>query len=228
MLLRLVPGSIVVLLALVLSGCAHFDDRWAQGTTVRGDGDAVAAAADRPTLRGAIGWGRPVVLPVSATSSVPIAEIDGPYFLDTGDKLRVFVYGEPSLSKIYTVDRAGRIAMPLIGSVRAQGMTTSALRRSIAAKLGAQYLRDPQVTVDIVQNRPFFILGEVRRAGQYPYVNGMTARMAVAIGGGFATWADEHRIQITRRTNGLVSRMDVPEDFVISPGDTVYVYQRFF
>ena len=89
-------------------------------------------------------------------------------------------------------------------------------------------MRDPQVTVDVAQNRPFFILGEVRNAGQYPYVSGLTAKAAVAVAGGFADRADERRIQITRRRfDGLIEKMDVPPDYVVQPGDTLYVYERW-
>ena len=101
------------------------------------------------------------------------------------------------------------------------------LARAIAARLGAQYVREPQVTVDIAQNRPFFILGEVRNAGQYPYVSGITVKAAVAIAGGYADRADERRIQITRRHNGIIEKMDVPPDYVVRPGDTLYVYERW-
>ena len=137
-------------------------------------------------------------------------ETDGPYLLDSGDRLRIFIYGHPNLSRLYTVDQEGMVPVPLIGEVRARGRTTRSLARAIAARLGAQYVREPQVTVDIAQNRPFFILGEVRNAGQYPYVSGMTVKAAVAIAGGYADRADERRIQITRRHNGIIEKMDVP------------------
>lgn len=226
--LRLVPGSIVVLIALVLGGCSHFDDHWGDQMTVRAGEDVVVAAATGSTRPARAAWAEPTVVPIAFGPAHVVPDGDGPYLLDSGDKLRIFIYGQPNLSRIYTVDHAGRVAVPLIGSVKARGMTTYALERSIAGKLGSQYVRDPQVTVDIVQNRPFFILGEVRNAGQYTYVNGMTAKMAVAVGGGYSERADERKIQITRRNNGLIERMDVPEDYAILPGDTLYVYERFF
>ena len=157
-----------------------------------------------------------------------MADADGPYLLDTGDKLRIFVYGQPNLSRIYTVDHDGVVSVPLIGHVKARGLTTARLEGAIRSRLGAQYVKDPHVTVDISQNRPFFILGEVRSAGQFPYVNGMTIQSAVAIAGGYSERADEKRVQITRRVNGLVEKMDVPSDYVVQPGDTVYVYERWF
>ncbi|MBS0244660.1 MAG: polysaccharide export protein [Proteobacteria bacterium] len=159
----------------------------------------------------------------------PDATLDpeGPYLLDTGDRLRIFVYGQPNLSRQYIVDQSGNVSVPLIGRVAARGLTTYALERAIKSRLGTQYVRDPEVTVDIIQNRPFFILGEVRNAGQYPYVGGMTVRSAVAIAGGYSERADQRIVQITRRTNGMVEKIDVPDDYIVRPGDTLLVYERF-
>ena len=172
-----------------------------------------------------LGWGQTVVVAVASTGE---GEVDGPYLLDSGDRLRVFVYGHPNLSRLYTVDHQGMVPVPLIGEVPARGRTTRSLAKAIAARLGAQYVREPQVTVDVAQNRPFFILGEVRNAGQYPYVSGITAKAAVAIAGGFADRADERHIQITRRRfDGIIEKMDVPPDYVVQPGDTLYVYERW-
>jgi polysaccharide export outer membrane protein len=170
------------------------------------------------------GWGQTVV----AFGSTGEGEVDGPYLLDAGDRLRIFVYGHPNLSRLYTVDQQGMVSVPLIGDVPARGRTTRALGRAVAARLAARYVRDPQVTVDVAQNRPFFILGEVRNAGQFPYVSGLTAKAAVAVAGGFADRADERRIQITRRRfDGLIEKMDVPPDYVVQPGDTLYVHERW-
>jgi polysaccharide export outer membrane protein len=153
---------------------------------------------------------------------------DGPYLLDTGDKLRIFVYAHPNLSRLYTVDQQGMVSVPLIGDVPARGRTSRGFARAIAARLGSQYVKDPQVTVDVAQNRPFFILGEVRSAGQYPYVSGMTVQEAVAIAGGYGDRASERRVQITRRhVGGIVEKMDVPPDYTVLPGDTIYVYERW-
>ena len=89
-------------------------------------------------------------------------------------------------------------------------------------------MRDPQVTVDVQQNRPFFILGEVRSAGQYPYVTGMTVETAVAIAGGYGDRANERKARLSRKVGGLIEIVEVGPDTEIEPGDTVYVYERFF
>jgi len=172
-----------------------------------------------------VAWG-PAVVVSGDISAGPTGH--EPYLLDTGDRLRVFIYGQPNLSRLYTVDQVGNIAVPLIGSVRARGRTTVELERTIAARLGREYVKDPQVTVDVAQNRPFFILGEVRLPGQYPFVSGMTVEQAVAIGGGYTERASHRSYRITRKLGALVDQIEAPGDYPLCPGDTVYVYERFF
>ncbi len=212
-------------LGVLLPACGHIDDRWSQQTVVHvGPGEPTEPEAG-PAFHT---WSAPTVVPVALQGPQAVADTDGPYLLDSGDRLRIFVYGQPNLSRVYIVDHGGWITVPLIGGVKARGLTTFDLERSLKAKLGAQYVRDPHVTVDMHQNRPFFILGEVRTAGQYPYVSGMTVKTAVAIAGGFSERANERKFQITRRINGLVEKLDVPDDYVVLPGDTIQVYERFF
>ena len=210
-------------LGSALGGCGHFLSWEPEVTLASPPAGGVVAEAQ--------GWGQTTVVmaaqmePLGAPQMVDAA--DGPYLLDTGDKLRIFIYGHPNLSRLYTVDHQGMVSVPLIGDVPARGRTSKGLGRAIAARLGAQYVKEPQVTVDIAQNRPFFILGEVRSAGQYPYVSGMTVQEAVAIAGGYGDRASERRVQITRRYNGIIEKMDVPPDYVVQPGDTIYVYERW-
>lgn len=233
MLRRLVAAS--VMLPLVLTGCAHQGDYFADASA-GGFGETVIvtegpADGSRTPVPVVAGWDNTQVVPVDVQvvrGPRAVAAEDGPYLLDTGDKLRVFVYGQPSLSRLYTVDHSGKISVPLIGHVHARGNTTAGLEQLIKSRLGTQYVKDPHVTVDVQQNRPFFILGEVRSAGQYPFVNGMTVQAAIAIAGGFAERADERKVQITRRIDGVIEKMDVPADYVVLPGDTVYVYERWF
>ncbi len=226
------------LASLFLGACASQTPGGADGSIfdqMFARGDASATSADAPqnaSMPVHVGrsesWGEPQSVPVGLAGPRAVAASDGPYLLDTGDRLRVFVYGQPNLSRLYIVDHDGRITVPLIGAVRARGQTTSALESTIRSRLGSQFVKDPQVTVDIQQNRPFFILGEVRTAGQYPYVSGMTVETAVAIAGGYSERANERRFKITRRIDGLVEVIEAPGDYVVQAGDTVYVYERFF
>lgn len=156
------------------------------------------------------------------------ASLNEPYMLSTGDKLRIIVFGQDSLSNIYAVDAAGRISMPLIGLVEARGLTPAHLERAIEGRLRNGFLREPKVSVEVDTYRPFFILGEVTTSGQYPYVNNMTIQTAVAIAGGFGPRAARSYAEVTRTVNGDLVTVNVPVTTPIRPGDTVVVKERFF
>jgi polysaccharide export outer membrane protein len=150
------------------------------------------------------------------------------YRLDTGDVVRVDVFEQTELSRLYRVDDGGFISVPLAGSVAARGLTTSALEREIAEGLAHSYLKDPKVNVEVSSYRPFFILGEVRNSGQYPYVVGMTVETAVAIAGGYSPRANQTKVEVIRRIDDHLVRTYVPMNTEIRPGDTVKVPERFF
>lgn len=236
-------------IAAALGGCASTDasdpltsgplidfSGWTSADSAAPPAADVASApvpdAPPPALvrsEGATGWGEASVMPAGVTAgTTTIVDEDGPYLLDSGDKVRVFVYGQPNLSRIYTVDHSGKIDVPLIGEVTARGRSTRQLSASIRERLARDYVRDPEVTVDVQQNRPFFKLGEVKNAGAYPYVSGMTVEAAVAIAGGYSDRADESRARVTRKSNGLADVMEVPSDYVLKPGDTIYIKERWF
>jgi polysaccharide export outer membrane protein len=166
-----------------------------------------------------------------ADCATPRPQIDtafeAPYTLDSGDKLRVTVFGQDGLSNTYAVDAAGKIAMPLIGTVQARGRTTEELANAVAAKLRQGFLREPHVAVEVETYRPFFVLGEVTAAGQYAYVSGMTVETAVAIAGGFSPRARKSSAEISRVVNGQVVRATVPPSYPVRPGDTINVAERW-
>jgi polysaccharide export outer membrane protein len=151
-----------------------------------------------------------------------------PYTLAAGDRLRVIVFGQDSLSNTYSVDGLGRIAMPLIGSVPVQGLTAAAVERAIAARLRNGYVRDPHVSVEVEAFRPFFVLGEVTNAGQYPFVDGMTVRTAIAIAGGFSPRGYDGGADLTRVIGGYPVTGRVALDAPVRPGDTITVLERIF
>jgi polysaccharide biosynthesis/export protein len=152
----------------------------------------------------------------------------GVYRLDSGDRLRVIVFGQDNLSRVYSVDTSGNVSMPLIGSVRARGLSTVQLGLDIEAELRRKYIKDPKVSVEIDAYRPFFILGEVRRPGGYPYVNAMTVEGAVALAEGYTERAKKRVMRLTRKFGGLMSTVMVPPDYPVQPGDTIYVLERIF
>jgi polysaccharide export outer membrane protein len=163
-----------------------------------------------------------------APALAPAITAQSPYTLDSGDRLRIVVFGQDGLTNSYLVDASGHIAMPLIGSVMAKGETTDQLSARIAEKLRDGYIREPHVAVEVEAYRPFFILGEVTAPGQYPYIANMTAETAVAIAGGFAPRAVRQSVVLIRNINGQQMRMTVPLGYQLRPGDTINVQERWF
>ena len=150
------------------------------------------------------------------------------YTLDSGDKLRVVVFGQEGLTNSYIVDAGGNINMPLVGTLPVRGVTTQQLASLITTRLKQGYVREPHVSVEVETYRPFFILGEVNTPGQYPYVANMTAEAAVAIAGGFAPRADKKKVELTRNTPGQQVHGQVPLNYPLRPGDTIVVKERWF
>lgn len=151
-----------------------------------------------------------------------------PYRLDSGDRLRVTVFEQASLSNSYTVDQAGYIAFPLVGQVAARGQTLPQLEGAIAQKLRQGYLRDPDVTIEIDRYRSIFVMGEVGQPGQYSYVAGMTVLNAIAVAGGFSNRANQRDVDVTRKINGDIVTGRVPITDPILAGDTIYIRERLF
>lgn len=151
-----------------------------------------------------------------------------PYMLNSGDAMRITVFDQPSLTETYTVDVEGMISMPLIGDIPARGLTTEELDGVITLALSERYLRNPDVSVEIITYRPFFVLGEVGNAGQFPYVAGMTVRSAIAIAGGFSARAVDSNVDVSRTINGEVITGRLQLNDPIRPGDTITVRERWF
>lgn len=182
----------------------------------------VAACADGPRTSA------PAPVSAAGASDTPLPEdatVD--YTLGTGDKLRVLVFGEPDLSGEFDVSGSGNVALPLIGQVRARGLTLSGLEDAIEAKFREGYLNNPRVSVEVLNYRPFYIYGEVENSGQYPYTNGMTVLNAVAVAGGYTYRANQTSVYITR---GEGDEVEYPASTSVKvlPGDVVRVPERFF
>jgi len=150
------------------------------------------------------------------------------YVLGTGDKIKLTVYGEAELSGEYEVSSTGVVAMPLIGNVRAAGLPIRTFEEAVRQKLAQGYLRDPRVSAQISNYRPFFILGEVAKPGSYPYVNGMTVINAVALAGGYTYRADKEEMTLSRASDPDKSDKAVSEEMAVLPGDIIRVPERFF
>ncbi len=166
---------------------------------------------------------KPETVVVTAAASQPTT-----YRLGTGDKVRVTVFGEDDLSGEFVLDGSGFISMPLIGQVQANGLSTDELARSITAKLEDGYLNEPRVSVSVSTYRPFYIIGQVNKPGEYPYVNDMTVLNAVALAGGYTDYANESTVYV--RANGETEEHAMRADSTsrIHPGDVVRVPKSAF
>ena len=151
------------------------------------------------------------------------------YRLDAGDKLRVIVFGEKDLSGEFVLDEQGNLDMPLIGDIPAKGKSLQEAETVIVTRLKDGYLKDPKVSLEILNYRPFFIQGEVKNAGEYPYKADLSAHDAVAIAGGFTYRANQNSVFIRRAGSNEETRVDLgSERAYIQPGDSIRVGERFF
>ena len=151
-----------------------------------------------------------------------------PYQLGAGDQIRVTVFGEEDLSGEFEIDGVGRISLPLIGSVEIGGSNIGAAEALIVELLADGYLITPRVNIEVMNYRPFYILGEVNKPGSYPYVSGMTVLNAVALATGFTYRANKKKIELTRRIEGVEVKTTVDPTAIVQPGDIIRITERFF
>jgi protein involved in polysaccharide export with SLBB domain len=173
----------------------------------------------------------------ACANSAPLPRGEGAYLVETGqeyklgpgDKLRVTVFGEDSLSGEFTVSNNGGVALPLVGEVRAGGLTPVLFQTEVQDRLTASgMIRTPRVSVDVVNYRPFYILGEINKPGQYPYAIGMTVTKAVATAGGFTYRANNRTVFLTREGSARELPVSVTAATWIGPGDTIRIGERSF
>jgi protein involved in polysaccharide export with SLBB domain len=151
------------------------------------------------------------------------------YRLDTGDKVRVTTFAEPTMSGEFVVDGQGVIALPLAGEVPAKNLTVRELERSIEKTLiDDQLLRHPQVSAEVISFRPFFILGEVTKPGEYPYSSGLTVMRAIATAGDFTYRANKNRVFIKSVNCPEEKEVALTPSTQVHPGDTIRIKERFF
>jgi len=149
--------------------------------------------------------------------------------LRPGDRIRITVYGEESLTGEYDVNPGGSVSMPLVGTIRAAGRSQVELGREIAARYrSGGFLQDPKVNVAVVQFRPFYILGEASNPGEYPFRSGLTVHAAVAMAGGFTYRASKSVILIRHLGDDIWKEYPLSEPVVVAPGDTIRIPERYF
>ena len=176
----------------------------------------------------ALALGVAVVLVCAIPAGADPAYGGADYRLGTGDKIHVTVYDEADLSGDFQVDATGFIRLPLIGQVKAGGMTAHEVEGDIASALQQGYLNDPRVNVEVTTYRPFYIVGEVSKPGEYPYANGMTIPTAVALAGGYTPKAVESVVYVRHQGDKAEIRLAANEATPIRPGDVVRVDSTTF
>lgn len=193
-----IVGTIFVL-ALGLAAC---------GDRARREPDAAPAMAAATTAGGALGADE--------------------YRLGSGDKLKIVVFGNQDVSGEFVVDGTGNIAMPLVGQFKAGSLTVTGLQDALQKTLNENYIVNPRVSVEVLNYRPFFILGEVNKPGSYPYIAGIDVTQAVALGGGYTRRARTSSVKITRDSGKGRATMVAGPDAAVLPGDTIEVERRLF
>ncbi len=179
------------------------------------------------------------VLLLGACQSAPmpagdVSPVTGPaasaqeYRLGTGDSLRVTVFGEEALSGDFDVDGSGNISMPLIDSVKVEGLTIPEFEAELERKLRAGYLNEPRVSAEVTNYRPYYILGEVERPDEYTYSSGLTIMNAVAAAGGFTYRANRKFVFVRSAGSESERRVELRSTTPVNPGDTIRIGERIF
>ncbi len=175
----------------------------------------------------------PLALAACGTPADDLSPIPGPasadYLLGPGDQVRIITFGGEQLTGEFRVSASGEIALPLLGNVRAAGLTSRQLETAVVDALKrSQLYKDPSVSVEVIAYRPIFILGEVAKPGQYPYQPGMTVVTAVAVAGGYTYRAVDDVASIVRTVHGHAVEGRATRETYVEPGDVITIYERHF
>jgi polysaccharide biosynthesis/export protein len=226
--------AICVLVSFGLSACA---EPWENagpsgppgGTGIMADDsiasgpDAVSSVSQLPSANEA-----GAIPPFATQGQAAAYEFGSGYRVGAGDKLSIRVVGEQELTGEYIVDAAGVMSMPYVRSVPVAGMNTGQIEELIEQRLKAGYLRDPKVSVQAINLRPFYIMGDVTTSGSFAYQPGMTVQNAVAIAGGYSARADKGLVMLTRKNANGTNTYKVPVTTQVYPGDIILVRERWF
>jgi protein involved in polysaccharide export with SLBB domain len=167
--------------------------------------------------------------PATPSEQQALQQLAGaPPQLHPGEKIRVTVYGEPSLSGEYQIDPGGSVSLPLAGTVKAAGLTQQQLEEQLKKHFSSGYLKDPKITVGVAEFRPFYIVGEVERPGAYPYTGGLNVLSAVAIAGGTTYRASRTEVLIQHLGENEMRAYNLSTPIPILPGDIIQIPRRYF
>jgi len=170
----------------------------------------------------------PTLATAAETDAVAAVRIIPEYRMGSGDKIRVITFGEESLTGEFSIGGSGMVSLPLIGEVKAAGLSIPEFQSQVETKLKEGYLKEPRVSVEILNYRPFYILGEVEKPGTYPYTNGLTVLNAVATAEGFTYRANTRKVFIKRVDGGSEQEFPLTTQTLVAPGDTIRIAERFF
>jgi len=175
----------------------------------------------------------PSIAMFALISSCHVAYADQPlvadeYQISIGDTVSVSVFGHEDLSGEGLVDGAGHCSLPLINFVAAAGLTTSELEQVVFERLKPDYLKDPQVRVEVTGFRPIYVLGEVNKPGGYPYSVGITVANVVALAGGYTYRASRRKITVIHAEHENADKQRIREQDELIPGDVIEIPERFF
>lgn len=151
------------------------------------------------------------------------------YTLNSGDSIRIYVYGEPDLTfDVLLIGENGRISYPFLGELKVSGRSVSQLQAALIGGLKPDYLIDPRISVSIVSYRPFFVNGEVRTPGAKAFQPGLTLRKAISLAGGFTERANKKKVLVIPDDDPQFKETEVDLDYRVQPGDIITVQDTFF
>lgn len=192
----------------------------------RGSGCAALMLLLVPSASGCASASTQSAGPVIDTAANPSIE----YTLAPGDRIRVIVFGEETLTGEYVITSGGNLSFPLVGNLRATDKTVEQLQTALAASLAEGYLNNPRVNIQVISFRPFYVLGEVNRPGEYPVSTGLTLQQAVASAGGYTYRANTRRVYLKRANETEERLLDLrdPAPIIVRAGDTIRIRERHF
>ncbi|PZQ45621.1 MAG: polysaccharide biosynthesis protein [Micavibrio aeruginosavorus] len=164
----------------------------------------------------------------SGPRTVEVPDTRADYVLGIGDKLRINVFGQEELTGEYTVESNGDISFPLLGDVPVAGFTPTEIEAKIADDLDPDYIVSPRVSIEVLNYRSLYVLGEVQQPGKYEYAPNLTVLQAIATAGGYTYRANEDTVEVTRHVKGALKTFTVNQTTMLKPGDTIVVKRRWF
>lgn len=166
--------------------------------------------------------------PATYVPTPSVGIVDEHYRLGTGDKLRITVYGEQDLSGEFVVDGSGQVQLPLVGQVKAATLTIHEFVVEVAKALQDGYLKDPKISVEVMNYRPFYIIGEVNKPGEYPFESGLNVLGAIALAGGYTYRANDSDVYVRRAGHDKEENLPASANTKVYPGDIIRIAERLF